>query len=116
MMPYKEWRDGILRAAQNIASRQFQEQAWPAGGELVSSPDEVYLALMEDFTADLFFETYSNKFTQDQMRRWKEFRSLLEDYYDKMPRYPDPRAVLEDAGWELVRQAAQRFLQGFEGN
>ena len=113
MMSFKEWSDHIIDAAQTIASREYQEVAWFPGAKVVSSPDEIYQTLMEDSTPDLFFETYGKTFTSHQIQCWNEFRSLLELYYDKMPRHPDPRRVLEDPEWDLVRHAAKRFVRAF---
>ncbi len=31
-----------------------------------------------------------------------------------MPAHLDPRRVLEDRGWDLVRQAAEKFVQALE--
>ena len=100
--------------ARDIASRARQEETWKAGGDLMSSPDEVYLALMEDCTADLFFETYGATLTEEQMQCWRDLKTRLTSYYDKMPLYPDPAQVLTDPEWELVRQAARRFLHVFQ--
>jgi hypothetical protein len=113
MMSYEEWLCQIIGAVKDIASREFQEEAWFPGGKVVSSPDEIYLVLMEDSTPDLFFETYSKTFTQHQMQCWNELRSLLRCYYDKMPIHPDPRRVLDDPDWDLIRQAAKLFLAAF---
>jgi hypothetical protein len=113
MMSYKQWLDSILDAAQHIASRKYQVEAWFPGGKAVSSPDEVYLTLMEDYTADLFFETYGQTLRSSQIQCWNEFRSQLQNYYDHMPKHTDPRHVLEDPEWDLVRQAAERFLRAF---
>jgi hypothetical protein len=113
MMPYKQWSDSILDASKYIASREYQEGSWFPGGKAWSSPDELYQILMEDHRADLFFETYRKAFSSDQIQCWHEFRSKLENYYDKMPKHPDPRRVLDDPEWDLVRQAAERFVQAF---
>lgn len=115
MMSYKEWLDQIRGAAQDIASIEFQEEAWFPGGKVVSSPDEIYQTLMEDTTPDHFFETYGKTFTASQINCWNELRSLLELYSNKMPRHPDPRRVLDDPEWDLVRQAAERFVRAFSG-
>ncbi|MFZ0979675.1 MAG: hypothetical protein WAN23_09765, partial [Candidatus Acidiferrales bacterium] len=56
MMSYEKWRARIIAAAQNIASREFQEQAWLSGAKFVSSPDELYQIMMEDTTPDLFLK------------------------------------------------------------
>ncbi|MGA2983978.1 MAG: hypothetical protein ABSG32_09195 [Terriglobia bacterium] len=113
MMPYKVWLDDIIDATQDIASRDFQEEAWFPGGKVVSSPDEIYQTLMEDSTPDLFFETYGKTFTTSQLQGWNELRSLLEQYYTQIPLHPDPRRVLDDPEWDLVRQAAKRFVRAF---
>ncbi len=116
MMSYEEWLARILDAAQSIASRKFQEEAWFPGGKVMSSPDEVSQILVEDCTADLFFETYGKTFTMEQVECWNELRSRLERYYDKMPRHPDARRVLDDPEWNLVRQAAERFVRAFDSS
>jgi hypothetical protein len=115
MMPYEQWLGCILHAVHAIASRAYQEETWKAGGELVSSPDEVYQALMEDCTADLFFETYGKMLTEEQMQCWHDLKGQLTSYYDRMSLYPDPAQVLNDPAWEVVRQAAARFVVAFNG-
>lgn len=113
MMSYRQWLDGVLNAAQHIASREYQEEAWLRAGNIVSSPDELYLTLMEDYTADLFVETYGKSFSRSQLQSWNEFSSQLQSYYDKMPKNPDLRHVLDDPEWHLVRHAADRFVRSF---
>jgi hypothetical protein len=114
MMSYEKWRAHIIAAAQNIASREFQEHAWLSGKKVVSSPDELYQVMMEDATPDLFFKTYGKNFTSIQLRRWDDFRSQLENYYDRMSPHPDLRRMLEDPEWDLVRQAAEKFVRVLE--
>jgi len=115
MMSYEEWLNCILNAAQDISSRAFQEEAWKAEGNVASSPDEVYQVLMEDCTPDLFFETYGQTLTEEQTQCWGDLQSRLTSYYDRMSLYPDPAQVLTDPEWELVRQAAGRFVRAFNG-
>jgi hypothetical protein len=113
MMSYEMWLNRILDAASNIGSRDFQENAWFAGGSAVSSPNEIYLTLMEDYTFDLFFEMYGKSFTNEQVRNWEALRSRLEAYYDKLPKNPDARCVLDDPEWDIVRQSARSFVDAF---
>jgi hypothetical protein len=115
MMSYEQWLARILEAARDISSPEFQQEAWFPGGKVVSSPREVYHVLIEDYTFDLFFQTYGGRFAEEQIRSANELRSLLEQYYDKMPKHPDPLQVLNDPEWNAVRQAAQRFVQVFIG-
>jgi hypothetical protein len=116
MPSYKERLEMILSAAKDIASREFQEEAWPAwpaGGKRVSTPIEIYEVLIDDSWPDLFFEDYGKTFSSSQMHCWNEFRTQLDQYYDKLPPHPDFRRMLDDPEWELVRQAAQRFVTAF---
>jgi len=113
-MSYEEWLRCILCAVGHVASRRYQEESWFPGGTAVSSPDELYLTLMEDCTFDLFFQTYGSAFTNAQETIWREFRSRLEQYYDKLPKNPDRLQVLNDPEWESVRQSAEKFVQIFE--
>jgi hypothetical protein len=113
MMSYENWLNCILAAATHIASRAHQEETWKAGGNLVSSPDEAFLGLMEDCTSELFFETYGKTLSQEQVQRWNDLKTRLESYYDRVPLYPEPMQVLNDPEWDLVRQAAGKFVQSF---
>jgi hypothetical protein len=69
---------------------------------------------MEDFTADLFFETYGARFREDQLQTWQEFRTALERYFDKAPVKADLRVIFDDPEWDLVRQSAERFVHAFK--
>jgi hypothetical protein len=113
MMSYEQWLARIVEAVRDIASREFQQEGWFPAGKVVSSPDEVYQVLIEDCTFDLFFQTYGSRFTEDQMRSANQLRSILQQYYDRMPKHPDPLQVLSDPQWDAVRQAAQKFVQAF---
>jgi hypothetical protein len=114
MMSYEQWLGRITEAARDIASREFQQEAWFPGGSVVSSPDEVYQSLIEDCTFDLFFQTYGNRFSEEQMRSANNLRSILEQYYARMPKHPDPVQVLNDPEWDSVRQSAATFLRAFD--
>lgn len=114
-MPYEVWLARIIDAARNISSRAFQKEAWFPGGQVRSSPDDVYLELMEDCTFDLFFRTYSGRFTEHQIRAAKALKSVLQQYYDKLPKHPNPIQVLDDPEWSRVRHAAERFVRDFGG-
>jgi hypothetical protein len=113
MMSYEEWLRCIIDAAQNIASGRFQEVAWFPGGKVRSSPEEAYQVLMEDCTADLFFETYGASLTQAQLGAWQILRADLEKYYLQLPRHADPKNVLKDPQWDVVRRSAEAFVHAF---
>lgn len=113
MMPHDQWLARIMEATQDLASREFQQEAWLPGGTLVSSPDEIYQVLVEDCTFDLFCETYGETFTHEQKEAANALKSELERHYDALPPHPDPLQVLNDPKWEVVRQSAQRSLRAF---
>lgn len=115
MMPYDQWFESILVAATDISSKSFQEEAWIVRKSVVSSLDELYLTLMEDHTADLFFATYGARFRDDQIKTWQEFRTVLERYYDSVPVKADLRSVFQDPEWDKVRHSAERFVRAFKG-
>jgi hypothetical protein len=113
MSKCEEWLGRIIDAAQDIASREYQQEAWFTGGRFVSSPDEVYQILIVDQSFDNFFKEYGHSFAEEQTRSAKELRNTLERYYDGMPTKPNPLHVLNDPEWDLVRQAA-RFVLHFK--
>jgi len=115
MMSYERWLQCILEAVGHIADREYQRQSWFSSANEVSSPEELYLTLMEDCTADLFFEKYDMKFDDDQKQVWNSFRSRLEKYYDSLPENPDRKSILDDPEWNLVRQSADEFVRSFSG-
>lgn len=114
MMSREQWLGRILEVARETASREFQEEAWLSGRPSTSSPSEIYSQLFDDYTFDLFFETYSKDFTADQRVAWTEFKLELDRYWEKFPAFPNERAVFEDPGWQLVREAAARFVAAFD--
>ena len=114
MMSHEKWLGRILEVARETASREFQEEAWLSGRPSTSSPTEIYNQLFDDYTFDLFFETYSKDFTPDQTAAWTRFKYKLEKYGEKFPILPDERVVFEDPDWQLVREAAARFVVVFE--
>jgi hypothetical protein len=114
MMSQKEWQSHIMNAARDISNRDFQERAWLQSGKVVSTPEEIFLVLMEDYMFDSFLQTYGETLTAEQLQAATSLRTRLVSYYEKMPKHPDPRAVLNDHEWDLVRQSAQKFVQVFE--
>jgi hypothetical protein len=114
MMSHEQWLNRILEVARETASREFQEEAWLSGRPSTSSPTEIYNQLFDDYTFDLFFETYSKDFTLKQTTAWTEFKLCLEKYGKKFPVFPNERIVFEDPDWQEVREAAARFVAAFE--
>jgi hypothetical protein len=83
MMSYERWLSSILEVAKEAESQDFQQEAWLSGRPSTSSPIEIYNQLFDDYTYDLFYETYSKGFTVKQNTAWMEFKNQLESYGNK---------------------------------
>lgn len=114
MMSYERWLNSILEVAKETASRDFQREAWLSGRPSTSSPTEIYNQLFDDYTFDLFYETYSAGFTPGEDTAWREFKSQLESYGNKYDEFPNEKVVFDDPDWQLVREAAARFVAAFD--
>jgi 8-oxo-dGTP pyrophosphatase MutT (NUDIX family) len=114
MMSYEQWLKSILEVAGETASREFQEEAWLSGRPSTSSPRDIYIDLFDAYTFDLFHEMYSKDFTPQQSLAWNEFKQQLESYEEKWDEFPNERIVFEDPDWQLVREAAARFVSAFD--
>jgi hypothetical protein len=114
MMTHEQWLNNIVASVGHVASRDFQETTWlGGGGPEISSPTEMYNELFDDYTFDLFHETYSEGFTSEQSAAWDTFKTSMEKYGEEMPDNPDPRRVLDDPAWQVVREAAVQFVAAF---
>jgi hypothetical protein len=113
MMSYEQWLNALLTVAQHTASREYQENNWFRTDIGVIWPDEVYNDL-DDLAFDLFFEKYAAGFNSEQVAAWNEFKTQLEKYGNKMPKYSDARTVFEDPDWQQIREAAAQFIAAFE--
>jgi hypothetical protein len=116
MMSYEQWLTSILEVARETSSREFQEEAWLSGRPSTSSPREIYINLFDAYTFDLFYEMYSKDFTPQKLIAWKEVKQQLETYLEKWDEFPNERVVFDDPDWQLVRDAAARFVSAFEQN
>jgi hypothetical protein len=121
MMSYERWLNSILEVAKETASREFQQEAWLSGRPSTSSPTEIYNQLFDDYTFDLFYEMYFKDFTPEKSASWKGFKNQLESYWKRLESYrqkydefPNEQTVFDDPDWQLVREAAARFVAAFE--
>ena len=113
MMSHEQWLKYILEIVQAISSREHQEKVWLGPRPEINWVWDLYEDLSEEFFED-FFRRYSAGFTSEQLASWNGFKQRLEDYGDKLPRYPDPKTVIDDPDWQLVREAATRFVLAFD--
>jgi len=121
MISYEQRLKLIIEVAKEAASRDFQQEAWLSGRPSASSPTEIYSQLFDDYNFDLFHEMYSKDFAPVESAAWTEFKDQLESYWKKLASYkqmyaefPNERFVFDDPDWQLVREAAARFVAAFE--
>jgi len=113
MMPQEQWLNYILDIVRAIASRKHQEEVWLGPRQEINWVGDLYDDLDEEFF-DGFFKRFSDRFTVEQTVAWTQFEQRFENYGRKLPSYPEPRTVIDDPDWQLVREAAARFVAAFE--
>ena len=107
----EEWKQNILRAVQHIGSRHYQEDSWFGKGKAVSSPEELYCELFDDYLFEEFLMSDVISLTEVQREKGNLLKEKLEKFYDIQGNDAlDPLAVIDDPRWEDIRSTARIFL------
>ena len=115
-IPAERWVANLLEAAELIANRHYQVSRWLADdAQAWETPDEV-ICMLEDSVLEGFIEEYSKTFSPAQSMAVIAFRDEVDHYCGTAPQHLDPRDVLADPKWELVRRRASDFVQSFKNN
>ena len=109
-MDFLAWKTAVDKSIRHIASREFQENAWFGQGDVVSSPDEQYCELFDDFDFDAFLEHAIGRLSPSKVQKGRELRDALEAYSGLIGEQPDPSRVIDDARWEKIRQHARSYI------
>lgn len=108
------WREKIKRAVEGIASKDFQSKAWFGKGDEISSPEEVYATLLDDFTFEDFLTNDDINLTDLQKNKGRRLVGVMEGYPPINQPNPNPYFVIDDPEWEKVRKVAQDFLDSLD--
>ena len=108
------WKNNIKEAVKDIADKNFQEEAWFGKGDYISSPDELYCTLFDDFIFEDFLENDEAGLTDTQKRLGYKLISALESYSPKGQSLPEPGQMINDPEWSKVRDVAQAFFDSLE--
>lgn len=108
------WKNNIKEVVKDIADKGFQEEAWFGKGDYISSPDEVYCTLFDDFIFEDFLENNEAGLTDTQKNLGYKLVSALESYSPKDQALAEPSKIINDPEWDRVRGAAQEFLDSLE--
>src|SRR5579875_3420777 len=110
----QRWLSNLLEVAGAIADRRMQEERWRAGTwNIWEHPDEL-INTVDDYVLDGFIEAFASTFTPEQEAVIRQFREEFEGFCTAAPESLDPRAVLVDPKWAMVRKRADAFVAAFK--
>jgi len=115
-IPAERWIRNLLEAAEIIANREYQETRWLATDGLAwETPNEAINAL-DDCVLNGFIAQFAESFSPVQTEAAIAFRDEVDHYCSGTQQSLEPRDVLADPAWQLVRKAAADFVRVFKGN
>ena len=110
-IPTGLWKYNIKGVLERIADEAYQRRAWFAPDGDFQSPSELCMELFDDNFFDDFIGDKDVGFDKDQQTKAKAFSSALKGFFAKRPRYPDPKVVLSDPEWRMIRDEARALLE-----
>lgn len=110
----EQWTEQVLTVVRKIADRAYQQNAWFAGGGVISSPEELVCGLFDDSMYDEFLSSPDVVLTPAQRQLGEQLKLRLNHYIESMGDVVDPADVIDSEAWIDVRNAAGRFLNTFE--
>jgi hypothetical protein len=113
VMDVNSWKRCILDVVHEIADKSYQEQAWFGIGDQISSPEEVYCELFDDYIYDDFLMSSDIDMTDQQRMLGFQLKKIMDEYADSVDYLSDPKRVYDDPKWNDVREAARRLLNSF---
>lgn len=116
-IPAERWVGNLLAAAELIANRDHQESRWLAADAFAwETPAEAINTLLDDYVLDGFIEQFAESFSPAQAKAVIAFRDEVDRYCIATSHCLEPREVLVDPAWEVVRKRASDFIQAFKGS
>lgn len=110
MMEFKFWKSRVQESVEKVADEDYQRSTWLGKSDKVSSPEEVYCTLFEDFLFEDFLDSEENDLTGEGILKGRELSHKMSAFFNGSSGFRDPRKVLESEEWEGVRQIAKCFL------
>lgn len=107
------WKSSILDVVRRIADESYQQSAWFGMGTNISSPEEIYCELFDDFIYDDFLTSPDVYLTDIQRSSGLRLKEALNQYSDSVDFISDPERVFSDPQWGHVRFLAKEFLDAF---
>ncbi|MBE9155237.1 hypothetical protein IQ265_00035 [Nodosilinea sp. LEGE 06152] len=108
------WQEKIVEVLKDIADEEFQREAWFEQGDKVSSPEELYCNLLEDFVFEEFIEKQESLLSNIQLIWARELISKMRAFKGKIFSCSDPKEILDDERWREISQLADHLKATFK--
>ncbi|MBD2233004.1 hypothetical protein [Phormidium tenue] len=113
-MDIKTWQEKIIEVLKDISDEEFQRESWLGRSDKISSPEELYCNLFDDFIFKDFIEEQKSLFSSAQLGWGQELVKKMEAFKETIFSYPDPQEIIDDERWIEIRQLADRLKATFE--
>lgn len=112
-MDTNAWKIAVLGSVRKISDASYQEKSWLDSSTNISSPEEIYCELFDDFIFDDFLDGPDIPITNEQRLLGKNLRDALNKYADSFDCMTAPQKVLNDLEWKRIQNLADSFLNSF---
>jgi hypothetical protein len=114
MAPTRElWTSNLVDAARAIGDTEHQLSRWLAPDAFAWEGPEELINMWDDSLPQLFIEEYGAALSREQADAATALRDELNGYCDETMDNLDPRQVLADPRWDVVRSKARSFVAAF---
>jgi hypothetical protein len=113
-MNIEYWKQEILSATKKISSEEYQQETWFGKGEQISSPEELYCTLLEDFLFEDFLTAENNGLSEMQRSLGEDLKNKMNMFSDSINSYKNPTEIINNQKWEEIRQVALKFISSIE--
>jgi hypothetical protein len=107
------WKKHILDVVSRIADQKYQEKTWFGKSEKISSPEELYCELFDDYMYEDFLNSPIVNLNSSQKKLGRELKIKLDQFSIKYGDFTDPKKVFKDPLWDKIRKSAKSFLESF---
>ena len=105
------WKQNVLKIIEEIADRDYQELAWFGKANYVSSPDEMFCTLFDDFQFDEFLVNKDIDLTEQQRVNCELLRQKMNNFSEKLLISSNPEDVIDHPDWVDIRTVANSILE-----
>jgi hypothetical protein len=103
------WTTNIREVLAHLSDKDYQTRAWLGVGPEVSSPEELYSQIFDDFSFSEFLKAPDIDISAEARSVGHNLLHRLDAFFNSSSSRRSPEAVLRDPDWEEIRRLAQRF-------